>query len=125
MCPQARIPSFVQQSQSFSGDGRRGVGDGRGGLEGGEGRRGLVEGSPWEGRRGRREEVAEVQLETLSLYQLETHAICISRNASQERRMVRGDPGEERRGRTREVSAPLPTSSSQLPPHQGQTRLEG
>ena len=61
----------------------------------------------------------------LSLYQLETHAICISRNASQERRMGRGDPGEERRGRTREVSAPLTTSSSQLPPHQGQTRLEG
>ena len=67
MFPQARIPSFVQQSQSFSGDGRRLVGDGRGGLEGGEGRRGLVEGSPWEGRRGRREEVAEVQLETLSI----------------------------------------------------------
>ena len=118
---QARIPSFVQQSQSFSGEGRRGAasGEGRGGIED-QGRRGLVEGSPWEGRRARREEGTEVPFDTLLLtfVTLFVATFCFH---PQERRVGRVDSGEDRRGRGREVSA-LPLSQN---PTQSQTRLEG
>ena len=119
---QARIPSFVQQSQSFSGEGRRGAsGEGRGGIED-QGRRGLVEGSPWEGRRARREEVSEVwTFHSLSLLLRPTSYFLLFLFHPQDRRVGRVDSGEDRRGRGREVSA-LPLSQN---PTQSQTRLEG